>query len=157
MRQLLLDSLIFVFILSSCRSNLGLGSTAHCSQYTYSKEKQMWVDATGKKASCTIVDNQNIFPFYPEKGCDYWREFYHFQETVKFAEVPIRTGSGKYAAAQTYCVKQQYLSIDNSGQVLLIDEGVFCLKKHTEVEKDYAFASCQGVQKKAPESDKEES
>lgn len=142
---------IFILLFSSCSGNLGLGQVAHCSQYTYDKGKQIWVNTFGKQVSCTIVDNQNIFPFYPEKGCDYWREFYHFSETVKFVELPIRTGVGQYATAQNYCVKQQYLSIDNSGQVLLIDEGVFCLTKHREVKEDYTFASCQGVQKKAPE------
>ena len=111
-----------ILLLSSCTSGLGLGQAMHCSQYTYDKGKQIWVDAFGKKVSCNIVDNNNVFPFYPEKGCDYWREFYHFSETVKFVELPIRTGVGKYATAQTYCVKQQYLSLDNSGQVLLIDE-----------------------------------
>ena len=148
---LLVNSFLFIMLLPSCTSNLGLGQVMHCSQYNYDKVKQTWVDTFGKKVSCTIVDNKDIFPFYPEKGCDYWREFYHFSETVTFVELPIRRGMGKYATAQTYCIKQEYLSIDNSGQVLLINEGVFCLKKHTEVKEEYTFASCQGVQKKAPE------
>ncbi len=141
---------------SSCMGLGGLGNRVqHCSSYKYNQEKGVWLDATGKQVQCTIVDNNRIFPYFPDKGCDYWREFYNIDPTVKFAEVPIKTGSSATGVGETYCVKQRYISIDNSGQVLLIDEGVFCLREHPTQEKEYMFSSCEGVQKKNPNAKKE--
>ncbi len=134
--------------------NFGLGeSTQHCSLYQYNQENGVWIDSFGQQVTCTIVDNNRIFPYYPGEGCDYWREFYSIDPTVKFAEVPIKVGSGAHAIGQTYCVKQRYISKDNSGQVLLIDEGVFCLRAHPSIEKEWIFSSCEGVQKKNPNAE----
>ena len=141
--------LLFVtFIFSGC-PQFGASGQKHCSQYKYDKKKKAWIDVFGKVVpSCTIVDNQNIFTFYPDKGCDYWRELYNIDKTIQFVELPIKTGSGTGTIVQKYCVKQRYLSLDHSNQVLLIDEGVFCLK---EVAKgEYNFTSCEGVKKKNP-------
>ncbi len=154
MNQLLLGNLIMLLLLSACGRHFGFGSAGHCSQYTYSNERQVWIDAAGKRVNCTIVDNNRIFPYYPEKGCDYWREFYQLDETVKFVELPIKIGSGKQIIAQTYCVKQVYINnTDHSGQVLLIDEGIFCFREHPGGGEGYVFTSCTGVKKKAPETE----
>ena len=146
------SSLIFLFVVfmfSGC-PNFNLAGQKHCSQYKYDKNRNIWIDAFGKAvSSCTIADGQNIFTFFPDKGCDYWREAYNIDKTVQFVELPIKTGSGQHATVQKYCVKQRYLSLDHSNQVVLIDEGVFCLK---EVAKDeYNFTSCEGVKKKNPQ------
>ena len=152
--------LIFVFLFSSCLGGggfgLGLGGLQHCSLYKYDEQKKIWVDSSGKEAACTIADNKRIFEYIPEKGCGYWKEFYP-DETLQFVEMPIRVGSGTHAIAQMYCVKQRYISHDNTGQVLLLDEGVFCFTEHPEVKGEYLFKSCEGVQRKRPEDDSQKS
>ena len=164
MRSLLLDNrakifflaqvfLIFpgvVLLLSACMQafNFG-GASGHCSQYTYDNNKQAWVDNSGQIVQCSIVDNNRIYPYVPGQGCDHWRKLFQHDPTVKFAEVPINAG-GKSAVAQTYCVKQRYLSKDHSGQVLLIDEGIFCLRSHPTVADSYVFQNCQGVERANP-------
>ena len=153
---MVLFNLIFIFLFSSCGNNFGLGVERHCNQYTYNKEKQIWTDLSGQQVSCTIVDNERVFAYYPDQGgCNYWKKFYS-DETIQFLEVPIRLGSGEYSIAQKYCVKQRYISTDNSDQVLLIDEGVFCLAEHPdpEIQKEYVFTSCEGVQRKSQDSKK---
>ena len=147
---ILLFNLIFIFLFSSC-SNFGLEK--HCNQYTYNKKTQVWTDSSGQQVSCTIADNERVFAYFPDRGCDHWKQFYP-DETVQFLKVPIRLGSGEYSVAQTYCVKQRYISKDNSGQVLLIDEGVFCLAEHPEIQKEYVFTSCKGVQRKSQSDEK---
>ena len=156
MKQLLFGNLILLLFFTACVPNFTGpgGGKAHCSQYTYSQDKGSWVDSSGNYADCTIVDNNRIFSYFPGKGCDYWREVYALDETVKFNELPIKIGSGKNIRPQTYCVKQQYVSHDNSGQVVLIDGGIFCFREHPEVKGGYSFASCEGVKKKAPEEKK---
>lgn len=139
-------------------NQFGLGSNIqHCSLYKYNQEKGVWLNSAGQQVRCTIVDNERIFPYYSGgTGCDYWREFYGIDPTVTFAEVPIKVGSGAHAISHIYCVKQRYISVDDSDQVLLIDEGVFCLREHPTVEKEYIFSSCEGVQKKNPNAKKDE-
>ena len=144
--------LIFVFLFSSCQGGFGFGNQKHCSQYTYSEEKKIWVDSSGQEVSCTIADGNRIFDYIPEKGCGYWKELFP-DDTVQFVEVPIRVGSGEHSIAQIYCVKQRYISHDNSGQVLLIDEGVFCFSEHAELENEYVFKSCKDIQRKPEDND----
>ena len=140
---------IFIVIIFSGCPNFNFFNEKHCSQYKYDQNKNIWIDAFGKTVtSCTIVDNQKIFPFYPDKGCDYWREFYNIDPSVKFVELIIKTGSGQQATAKQYCIKQRYLSTDHSDQVVLIDEGAFCLKETSN--KEYTFTTCEGVKKKNP-------
>ena len=146
--RLALSVLVFTFLFSSC-NKFNFGGVKHCSQYKYSKERKVWVDSFGKAASCTIVDNNRIFAYYPEKGCNYLKDVFHSDDTIKFSEVPIRVGSGEGSVVQTYCIKQVYVNLDHSGKVLLIDEGIFCLTEHSEVKDEYAFTSCEGVKKKA--------
>ena len=140
--------LIFLCLFSSCKNNFLLGVEKHCSQYIYSTEKQAWTDASGQTVSCSIADGNRVFYYLPETGCSHWEQMFS-HETVKFSVVPVKLGSGKYATAQKYCVKEQYIDIDNSGQVLLIDEGIFCLKKHPGTQDEYVFISCAGIQKKS--------
>jgi hypothetical protein len=150
--------LTFVSLFSSCLGGggFGLGNQQHCSLYKYDEQKKIWVDSSGKEASCTIADNNRIFDYIPEKGCSFWTEFYQ-EDTVQFVEMPIRIGSGTHSIAQMYCVKQRYISHDNTGQVLLLDEGVFCFTEHPEVKGEYLFKSCEGVQRKRPEDSDQES
>ncbi len=165
MKQLLSDNyrlftysvvcLIFVFLFSSCPGGFGTGSSQHCSMYKYDDQKKIWVDSLGKEVSCTIADNNRIFEYLPGKGCGFWKELYP-DDTVQFVEMPIRLGSGAHSIARMYCVKQRYVSHDNTGQVLLIDEGVFCFTEHPEVKGEYLFKSCEGVQRKRPEDNGQE-
>ena len=139
------------FVLSACNNfNLGL---KHCSQYTYSKDKKTWVDSSGKPVSCSIIDNKRIFYYDPASGCEHVKKLFP-QKVFKISEIPIRVGSGESAAVQRYCVKQSYISLDHSGQVLLIDEGIFCLAESEEEE--YSFTSCKGVKKKSSQIEEDE-
>lgn len=141
-----------IFLLSACNNfNFGL---KHCSQYTYSKDKKSWIDSAGKPVSCTIIDNNRIFFYDPVSGCEHVKKLFP-QKVFKITELPIRVGSGESAIVQRYCVKQSYISLDNTGQVLLIDEGVFCLAE-SQVEKDeYSFTSCKGVKKKSSQTEED--
>ena len=149
MNPLLLDkffclSLLF-YTLTSCPSfNAGSGG-GHCRHYSYNETTKQWTDTLGNPVSCSIADNINIFPYFSEEGCSHWQEFF---PTVEFMKVPIRTGTGPLL--QIYCVKQGYVEVDSTGQVLLIDKGVFCLKEHAEQEKEYSFSNCAGVYRKNP-------
>ena len=70
------------------------------------------------------------------------------QKAFKISEIPVRLGSGESATVERYCVKQTYVSVDHSGQVLLIDDGVFCLVESESGEGEYSFTSCKGVKRK---------
>ena len=157
MRSLLFDNFLILLCflwLASC-PNFDLSGVQHCRQYTYNQEQQQWVDSSGQIVSCTIIDNNRIFAYYPEQGCNYLKEFFQTDTTVKFSEVPIRVGSSPSSVVQTYCVKQRYIELDNSGQVLLIDKGLFCLKEHPEKKQEYIFSSCDGVLRKPASQTKE--
>ena len=151
MKSSLLGNLFLLFLLSpyllGCPAGLKAGGSQNCSQYSYNDQTRSWVDALGNPVSCSIADNKKIFPYLPESGCDHWRETFQADPTVKFVEIPIAVGSGQ-GILQTYCVKQRYISIDSSGQVLLIDEGHFCLRENKDREKEYFMASCAGVYRK---------
>ena len=152
MKPLLLDNFFYLsllfLILTNCPSfNAGSGG-GHCSQYSWNETTKQWTDALGNPVSCSIADNNKIFPYIPPGGCNHWQEFFQADPTVKFVEVPIRTGAGP--VLQTYCVKQRYVEVDSTGQVLLIDKGTFCLKEHAEQEKEYSFSSCAGVYRENP-------
>lgn len=157
-QKLFLYSLIhlgFLFLLSSCqRGGFGLGGTRHCSQYTYSEERRTWVDSSGREAFCTIADGDRVFEYLPGEGCSYLKDLFPDDGITQFVKMPIRIGSGEYSIAQMYCVKQRYIGHDNTGQVLLIDEGVFCFTEHDEVKGEYVFKSCKGVQRKSKDNSK---
>ena len=155
-----LNKTLYLYLLCLCLTNCpslnqgGGGRGRHCSQYTLNDRTKQWTDALGNPVSCSIADNNKIFPYLPDTGCDTWKEFFKADPTVRFVEIPIRVGSSSQNLLQTYCVKQQYVELDNSGQVLLLDQGSFCLKKYAEKEKEYVFSNCAGVYRKNPNSQK---
>ena len=151
MKLLSLDKLFLLcgLFLTHCPSSFNTGGGGqHCKQYNYNKDKKQWVDALGNAVNCSIVDNNKIFPYLPDTGCKHWQETFKADTTVKFVEIPIRVDHNQGVLLQTYCVKQRYVELDNSGQVLLIDKGAFCLKENEDQEKEYVFASCDGVYRK---------
>ena len=152
MRLLLSGKWFLLLFFSACLPNITgpAGGGAHCSQYSYSESKGAWTDASGKRVNCTIVDRQRIYNYMPSQGCEYWQKFFAGDATVKFVEVPIKSGSGQNTLTQKYCVKQRYVSLDHSGQVMLIDEGIFCFREHSSKD-GYIYSSCDGVQRKAAE------
>ncbi len=152
MKLLLSGKLVLLLFFSGCLPNITgqAGGVAHCSQYTYSADKGSWVDSAGKSVNCTIVDRHRIFEYVAGKGCEHWQQHFKGDKTVKFVEVPIKTGSGQNILTQKYCVKQRYVSLDNSGQVMLIDEGIFCFREHAS-KQGYVHSVCEGVKKKALE------
>ncbi len=156
MRSLLFNSfwILLCLLLASC-PNLNLSGVSHCRQYTYNQQQQQWVDSSGNIVSCTIIDNNKIFAYFPDQGCNYLKDHFQGDATVKFSEVPIRVGHGPSPIVQTYCVKQRYIELDNSGQVLLIDKGLFCLKESSEKKQEYVFSSCDGVYRKSSTSSDE--
>ena len=156
MQSMLLKKAFLLCLLCLCLLNCpglnrgagggGGGGGGHCSQYKLNETTNQWTDALGNPVSCSIADNNKIFPYYPGTGCDTWREFFKTDPTVRFVEIPIKVGS--QTLSQIYCVKEQYVEKDNSGQVLLLDQGAFCLKEYDK--KEYVFSSCKGVYRKNP-------
>ena len=136
---------MMVVFLSACMGPVGGGgASGHCSEYKYDKNKGSWVDAQGQPVLCTIADGERIFEYLPGKGCSLWSRMHQSDESVHMSELVIRTGT----TAKKYCVLQRYFERDHSGQVLILG-GAFCLTQ-IDNKREYAFLSCDGVERKNP-------
>jgi len=136
----------FFTLLSSCHNFIGgaVNTQKNCRLYQYDPEKNIFMDSSGNPVLCSIVDNERIFDYHPQLKCDPWIKHFQSDPTVTFNEIPIKIGVGDSAIVTKYCVKQRYIGLDNTGQVLLIDEGAFCLQE-TSVKQEFQFSSCEGV------------
>ena len=145
--------IFFLIFLFGCGQLLG-GGAGHCSQYKYDEDEETWVDAFNKPVNCTLADNQRFFEYMPGQGCKFWKEQYQMDDTVTFKEMVVRSGKKGSALGRKYCVLQRYISRDDSGQVLLIDEGAFCFTAHPTMKNNYIFTTCKD--KKEEDKEKEE-
>ena len=111
-----------VFLTSAC--NRFSHKNTSCSLYTYNEQTKSWVDSAGRPAICSIADGKRIFNWIPPKGCQHWVDMFAIDTSAKVSEIVIRTGD----VAKKYCVLQRYISLNDSGQVLVIG-GEYCLRE----------------------------
>ena len=154
MKPLLLGSVLAFFcilILPLLTTSCAVGNLQNCYRYKYDAEQQIWVDSQGIPVACTIADNETIFQFYPEKGCEYWAELFQADPTASFLELIIKYKGG----AQKYCVKQHVLELDNTDEVLIL-KGSLCLQagpNYAQNKNEFVFTDCNTVERKNPATD----
>ncbi len=132
--------LIFTAVVVVSCPQLNHSSTTPCSGYQYSEKQQSWVDYSGRPVYCTIADGKRIFDWIPPKGCQHWVDVFAIDASAKVSEIVIEYGG----IGHKYCVLQRYISLGDSGQVLLIDNA-YCLRQTGQQGQSYSFSSCEGV------------
>ena len=153
MYKFLFFILIAMVIVSCPQFN---STSTPCSGYQYSEQQQSWVDYSGRPVYCTIADGKRIFDWIPPKGCQHWVDVFAIDASAKVSEIVIESGG----IGQKYCVLQRYISLGNSGQVMLIDNA-YCLRQTSQQQTGqqqtgqqqtgqqgqdtYSFSSCEGV------------
>ena len=132
--------ILVVFIVSACSGN-HLATSTTCSRYKYSEEQQRWMDYSGRPVACTIADGKRIFEWIPPKGCQHWVDVFAIDKSAKVSEIVIQYGN----TSRKYCVLQRYISLSNSGKVLVLD-GAYCLQESDQGQNTYSMMnSCEGV------------
>ena len=137
-----INFLFFILIAMVVVSCPQFNSTStSCSRYQYSEQQQSWVDYSGRPVYCTIADGQRIFDWIPPKGCQHWVDVFAIDASAKVSEIVIESGGRD----QKYCVLQRYISLGDSGQVMLIDNA-YCLRQTGQQgQNTYSLSSCEGV------------
>lgn len=148
--------ILTAIFLTAC-INVNSNNRNNCNQYEYDDKKHQWINKQGKPVFCTIVDNIKIFEFYPDLGCEYWKELHGAEQSINFTAIRIKTNYKPGALAKTYCIKEQYLQLNDSESVLLIDSGAFCLDyADKDVNTEYKFINCSSIKNKNVEKDDSE-